>query len=579
MLVSFIASLSLVIPTAGTGPLVDGPSSAVWSKALAAGDIPGLSVAKVEAGSVKWSNALGRRDATDRSANAQKVNSETVFEAASLGKPIVAIAILSLVDRGELSLDEKAHSIVELKGLIDSRRTDITLRMLLSHSSGLSFNQPRLESKPGTRFSYSTLGFRYLQQIAEKKLGTSLEDWAQRTLFQPLQMNRSSFVYAEKFAGNRASGVNWLLRPQSQMTSAAGTGAFDLITCATDYSRLWAAVLDGKVLKESSLRQMFTPQTGITGEFFDSAVPKKSRAELAAGLGILLQRQGNKWIGFQWGDNGGSSSLLLANREKRDALVYLTNAQDGLHSAEALARIGGMKDVGASWVGYEQISTTYRRAWKRITLALDREPKSGVEEFRKLTAQDETTAKQVARNLGYFNVFRGQSVFAEPFFRVASTTDLADGSLLLEWSKSLVLAGKVREAAEVQAQAFKKDASIRGVPSLAEWVKLAEADLKEEVPMSTTAVMRGGKFGNYRIELEPTGQPVLVAPSGRRPLALLGSGEFLSRDLAYRVKFEREKVLVTLAGQATETLQPGGGGKERQNGEDSSQNGPESYSL
>ena len=92
--------------------------------------------------------------------------------------------------------------------------------------------------------------------------------------------------------------------------------------------------------------------------------------------------------------------------------------------------------------------------------------------------------------------------------------------------------------------------------------------------MSTTAVMRGGTFGNYRIELEPTGQPVLVAPSGRRPLALLRSGEFLSRDLAYRVKFEGEKVLVTLAGQATETLQPGGDGKERQNGEDFSQNGP-----
>jgi len=385
VLVSFIASLSLVIPTAGTVPLLDGPSSSAWSKALTAGDIPGLSVAKVEAGSLKWSNALGRRDATDRSANAEKVNPETVFEAASLGKPIVAMAILSLVDRGELSLDEKAHSIVELKGLIDSRRTDTTLRMLLSHSSGLSFNQPRLESKPGTRFSYSTLGFRYLQQIAEKKLGASLEDWAKRTLFQPLQMNRSSFVYSEKFSGNRASGVNWLLRPQSQMTSAEGTGAFDLITCATDYARLWAAVLDGKVLKESSLRAMFTPQTSITGEFFDSAVPKKSRAELAAGLGILLQRQGNKWIGFQWGDNGGSSSLLLANREKRDALVYLTNAQDGLHSAETLARIGGMKDVGASWVGYEQISTTNRKAWKRITLALERDPKSGVEEFRKLT--------------------------------------------------------------------------------------------------------------------------------------------------------------------------------------------------
>jgi CubicO group peptidase (beta-lactamase class C family) len=555
--VSLVAYLFFASQAAGVPPLGSGPSTATWSKAIVAGGIPGLSVAKVEAGSLKWNNALGRRDALDHSKDAAPVNAETVFEAASLGKPIVALAILSLVENGKLHLEDKARSILELEGLTDPRRSEITLRMLLSHSSGLSFNQPQLESNPGSRFSYSTLGFRYLQQIAEKKLGVSLEDWASRNLFQPLRMTRSSFVYSDRFAENRAKGVNWLLRPQSQMTSAAGTGAFDLITCATDYARLWAAVLDGKVLQPSSLRAMFTPQVRITGEFFDPAVTKQSRAELAVGLGIFLQRQGERWIGFQWGDNGGSSSLLLADPDKRDALVFLTNAEAGLHSAEALARIGGMRDVGTSWVGYEQVSTAYRKAWTRITLALDRDIDAGLKEFRELKVKDPKTANKVARNLGYFNLFRGETVAAEPFFRVASNTESADASMLQEWAKCLVLVGKVPEAASVQARAVKMDASMASSPSLAEWLKSAEADLKEELPLYQSLPPMG-KYGSYTLELDSGGQLVLGTPTGRRRLAQVRSGGFLSRDLAYRVDFKDDNVLVTLAGQSTEKLKRSG---------------------
>ncbi|MFZ4507307.1 MAG: serine hydrolase domain-containing protein [Fimbriimonas sp.] len=554
MLVALTSHLLLASHLAGFLPLEGGPPSGTWSKALVAGDIPGISVAKVEAGSLKWNDALGRRKASDRSKNAAPVDPETAFEAASLGKPIVAIAILSLVDSGNLDLDQKANSIVDLQGLRDLRRSEITIRMLLSHSSGLSFNQPLLESKPGSRFSYSTLGFRYLQQIAEKKLGASLEDWANRTLFQPLLMKRSSFVYSARFADNRAEGVNWLLRRQSQMTSAAGTGAFDLITCATDYARLWAAVLEGKVLREGSLRAMFTPQVRITGEFSDPSVAKRSRSELAAGLGILLQRQGRRWIGFQWGDNGGSSSLLLADPAKRDALVFFTNAQDGLHSAEALARIGGMRDAGVSWVGYEQVSTAYRKAWKRITLALDRDIEAGVQEFRQMTVKDPKTANKVARNLGYFNLFRGDTIAAEPFFRVASTTDSADASMLQGWTKCLVLTGKVAEAVSVQARAFRMDPSLAKTASLADWLRAAEADLKEEVKLAPAPSLPTGEYGSYKLELDSDGHLFLVSNTGRRPLALLRSGGFLSRDLAYRVELKDDKALITLAGEKTETL-------------------------
>ncbi len=120
----------------------------------------------------------------------------------------------------------------------------------------------------------------------------------------------------------------------------------------------------------------------------------------------------------------------------------------------------------------------------------------------------------------------------------------------------LVVASISAASRDEQPKALKEDGTLTGCPRRAAWVKLAEARVREEGPMSARPIMQVGKFENYWTELELTGQPVVVAPSSRRPLAHLRSGEFLSRDLAHQVKLEGEKVLVTWSGQGTETLPP-----------------------
>lgn len=201
------------------------------------------------------------------------------------------------------------------------------------------------------------------------------------------------------------------------------------------------------------------------------------------------------------------------------------------------------------------MSTAFREAWKRITFALDRDIEVGLVAFSQLRVKDLETANKVARNLDSFNLFLGETVTAELFLRVASTTESADASILQEWSKCLVLVGKVKEAASVQARAIKMDASMASSPSLAEWLKSAEADLKEESPVSRTVVRLVGNYGSYKLELDSGGHLVLVTPIGRRPLAQLRSGGFLSRDLAY---FKDDNALITMAGQSTEKLKRSG---------------------
>ncbi|MBK9709698.1 MAG: beta-lactamase family protein [Acidobacteria bacterium] len=420
---------------------------------MGAANVPGLSIARIQNSRVVWSRQFGRRAAMDETVTATLIDAETVFEAASLGKPLVAIAALWLLDRSRLDLDESADAILPYSKLDDPRKTLITPRMLMSHTSGLAFIQPKLDADPGSRYSYSTEGFRYLQRIVEQRLDESLERWAQKTLFGPLKMERTSFVFAERFDGNRATGRNWLDRGQEYMTNAAGTGAFDLITTADDYAKLWAGVLRGEVLSPKSLRLMFKPQKPITSAANDPLVPKTEAVELAAGLGLLLQKQRGRWVGFQWGDNGGSTGFLIVDSERRDAVVFLSNAQDGLHAGQAIVAAARMTDQAIGWIGYNAFDTPARVAWKQITRKLNVDREGGLAEYKRLLKAHKATVVPLSRNLGYYNKFRGFVAEAEPFFRVAVEQNSGDADLYEVWAESLQASGQVEAASKARQRA------------------------------------------------------------------------------------------------------------------------------
>jgi CubicO group peptidase (beta-lactamase class C family) len=395
----------------------------------------------------------------DEAVTAAPIDAETVFEGASLGKPLLAMAALWLHDRKKLDLDESAEAIVPYESLKDSRKTAITPRMLISHTSGLSFGQPKLDAEPGSRYYYSTEGYRYLQRVVEKRLDESLEQWAQKTLIGPLKLERTSFVFAERFGKNRATGRNWLDRGQEYMTNAAGTGAFDLITTADDYAKLWAGVLRGDVLSPESLRQMFTPQKPITSSQSDPLVPKTQSVELAAGLGLLLQKRDTKWLGFQWGDNGGSLGFLLADPELGDSVVFLSNAQDAGYAGQAIVAAAGMTDEAMGWLGYDAFDSPARVAWKQITKKMNVDLKAGLAEYQRLLKEDKATVAPLSRNLGYYNKFRGNVAEAEPFYRVAVEQNPNDADLYEVWAESLTASGQTDAAAKALRRAKELRAS------------------------------------------------------------------------------------------------------------------------
>jgi CubicO group peptidase (beta-lactamase class C family) len=162
---------------------------------MQAAKVPGLSLALIQGGQIRWVEGFG----VANSLTGKPVAGDTVFEAASISKVIAAYAALRLVQRGFLSLDEPVHHYLSQPWLPPSAYADqITLRHLLSHTSGLTNAVNPIDKSmifpPGERFEYSGVGFMYLQEVLEQVTGKSFEQIAQELVFQPLEMTSSSFV-------------------------------------------------------------------------------------------------------------------------------------------------------------------------------------------------------------------------------------------------------------------------------------------------------------------------------------------------------------------------------------------------
>jgi len=168
-------------------------------------DIPGVSVALIRNGEVVWTEGFGVANALTK----KPVTQETLFEVASNSKVVTAYIALRLVDQGKLSLDEPLNAYLTEPWLPPSEYRDtITLRHVLSHNSGLGHNSLSRDSlfAPGQGYSYSAIGFLYLQAVIEQVTDQSLEEVAQKLVFVPLEMSSSSFVNREDLTTRTANG-------------------------------------------------------------------------------------------------------------------------------------------------------------------------------------------------------------------------------------------------------------------------------------------------------------------------------------------------------------------------------------
>jgi len=317
--------------------------------------VPGLSMAVIRGGKTTWVHGFGIKEAT----TGQPVAVETVFEAASLSKPVFAYGVLKLIEQGKLGLDDPLTNYLPKPYIAgDDRLVKITARIVLSHRTG--FPNWRGDDgllpiyfTPGERFSYSGEGYIYLQRVVEQITGKPLNEYMTEAVFTPLGMTSSSYVWRPDFDARTATGHHSDGKPAELWKPKEAGAASTLNTTAKDYALFVEAVLNGRGLKPATLHEMETPQIALDPEcrICIKREPKQLSKNLFWGLGWGIQRTDQSDALWHWGDNGVFKCFVMAEPKTKSGVVMFANSQNGLEVAKpVIDEAMGTESLAFDWL-------------------------------------------------------------------------------------------------------------------------------------------------------------------------------------------------------------------------------------
>lgn len=337
--------------------------------------VPAVSIAVLHYGKLEWAAAYGAR-----SLDGPPVTPDTLFCAASMTKPITAIAVLKLAQEGKIDLDAPVNSYLKIWKLPENRYTvghQVTVRELLNHTSGigthngevidtqkgiptllqmLNGQKPatiapvRVEAVPGSKFAYSNGGYLVLQLLIRTVTGMPFAQYVQRTVLSPLHMNHSAFddpltprEAAVAATGYWENGVSGIAPAQFMEPNLAAGG---LWTTASDYAKFLIelqreyAGTSHRILTREMARQMLTPGMG----------PSKS---MRWGLGIRIGGTAPDLF-FEHGGSALFQDESIGYVDG-DGVVILTSGGGGSALADEIAR--SVANV-YHWPDFHQINRT-----------------------------------------------------------------------------------------------------------------------------------------------------------------------------------------------------------------------------
>ena len=308
--------------------------------------VPGVSVAFFEQGKISWARGYGYADLASK----KPVTPETLFQAASISKPVASLAVLRLVEDGKLSLDEDVNVKLRSWKVPDNKFTTeqkVTLRRILSHSAGttvhgfagyaadeavptmvqvLNGEKPansepvRVDAVPGTIFRYSGGGMTIMQLLLTDVTGKPFPQIVEELVLRPAEMTHSAYrqPLPETLRAGAATpyGDNGDPVPGGPHTypelAAAG-----LWTTPSDLGRMAIEVkqeYDGvsrRILSKEMARQMLTHQKDDYG------------------LGFGLESPGKTLHFGHGGANEGYRCLVTTFTESGQGIAIMTNSDSG----------------------------------------------------------------------------------------------------------------------------------------------------------------------------------------------------------------------------------------------------------
>lgn len=296
---------------------------------------PGISAAIVAGDRLVWEGASGLADVENEVA----ARADTVYRIASISKPIAATAVMQLVERGRVSLDDPIRKYVPF--FPDKGGLPLTVRHVMTHTSGIRHYKPgEMENMtryqtvadaakifeddpllftPGAKYSYSTYAYNLLAGVVETASGLTYEAYLREHILGPAGMTATRLERAEEIVPHRSrqyvKGGSSVQNAHYADLSVKWAGG-GVISTAGDLARFHIALDEGRLVKAETLKQMYTPAQPGDG----------SRSNYGLGWMISTDPQGRTWVVHSGGATGGTT-LLMRNPDAKMAVVLLCNLE------------------------------------------------------------------------------------------------------------------------------------------------------------------------------------------------------------------------------------------------------------
>lgn len=299
--------------------------------------VPSICAGAAINGKFIWTGSSGYADLE----NSVKANSKTVYRIASVSKPITAIAVMQLVEKGKIKLDEDIRTYVSF---FPKKKWNITVRNILTHTSGIRsyrpgefdnknyytslkeaiavFSDDSLETKPGSKYSYNTIAYNLLAAAVENVSGFTFGEYLKKNIFEPAGMKSTNLEYQSDLVVNRAhgyikSGDTIRNAPLADLSFKYAGGG--IISTVEDLIKLGNALLENKILTKASIDSMTVPTVLDSGE----------KMQYGLGLGFGVDSLKGRYYAHAGGGTGFSSHFLVCP-DSKSVFVHLINVRDNI---------------------------------------------------------------------------------------------------------------------------------------------------------------------------------------------------------------------------------------------------------
>jgi CubicO group peptidase (beta-lactamase class C family) len=273
-LIMSLSALPQITPKTNVGSQIDSLLSSKYTL-----NDPGLSVLVAKNGRIIYKNAFGSANLELKVA----MKADMLFNLGSITKQFTAVAVLQLMEKGKLSLQDSIQKYIPQ---FPSKPFKITIEQLLTHTSGLkdylqiNYKEPYLERKdftpkelieyfknepldfePGTKYKYSNSGYFLLGYIIEMVSGKPYEEYLQENIFNKLNLRNTYYDSSNRIFSNRTYGYDKgnVYEKADYWAASIPYAAGALISNVDDLFSWHSGLLNGKLLNEQTLAKAFSP--------------------------------------------------------------------------------------------------------------------------------------------------------------------------------------------------------------------------------------------------------------------------------------------------------------------------------